>query len=422
MDLKNLLTAIICVMLMSCMISTSLAETQTNITGQIRLRDEYNKRQFDPDNNHMQTFSELRTRVRVEAIVDSNSHAVVQFQDSRELGGQNAWGQRVSGTTNDDEGVGVHQAYVQVDRIGVDGLGAKAGRFEFKLGNERVFGPVGWNNVGRAWEGGQFWFDHEKFKFTAFGLKAIENNNAYDNQDFDIFGGQFSLKAFDWDVFGFYEYNADTTNLYYGIRRLERFNIGTYYYRMYRNFDFTGNFNYQAGKIPAADYPLSQSKLDIRAFMLTAEAGYTLEGTANARFAVGIDYSSGDDDPTDSTYHTYDNAYYTGHKFRGAMDYFVNSETAGLVDFMLRGHVDPAPMWTIAADIHFFSTAKDYADYLGNMTKDVGTEVDLSVTTSVVQGIHFTAGASVFNAKESFASVASPDPGFWGYTMTTLNF
>jgi hypothetical protein len=407
---------------MACAVTTAFAETETTITGQIRLRDEMDKRQFDPDNNHMKSFSELRTRVQVEAIVDGNAHAVVQFQDSRELGGQNVFGQNVSGTTNDDEGVGIHQAYVQVDRIAVDGLGAKAGRFEFNLGNQRVFGAVGWSNVGRSWEGGQFWFDHEQFNLKVFGLKAIEKNNDYDNQDFDIFGGQFSLKSFDWDVFAFYEYNADTTNLFYGINSLERFNIGTYYYRMYRNIDFTGNFNYQAGKIPAGQMPLSQTDLDIRAFMFTAEAGLNLEGSANARFAVGVDYSSGDDDPTDSTYHTYDNAYYTGHKFRGAMDYFVSSQTAGLVDFMLRGRFDPAPMWTIAADVHLFSTAKDYTDYMGEMTKDVGSEIDLSVTTSVIQGINFKAGASVFMAKESFAGFADPDPGFWGYTMTTLNF
>ncbi|MFQ5499085.1 MAG: alginate export family protein [Candidatus Zixiibacteriota bacterium] len=402
------------------------AETKIEVTGQVRLREEFDKRSFDTSATTL-TFGDLRTRVMVDAVVDENTHAVVQFQDSRRLGSTNQFGKDQSGTLNDSKNVDLHQAYIQVDRLWGDGWGMKAGRFELNMGNQRVFGAVGWSNVGRAWEGGMGWYDHEQFKVTGFGLKRKEVNDATLNRDFDIFGGDLMIKKYYVDLFFFYEYDPDTVGLTRGQNKLDRGNAGLYYQRKYdASFDVELNGVFQFGQQASSGQTLED---DIEAFMFTAEFGYTFESSGNPRVAIGIDYSSGDDDLADTslagdtTFETYQNLYYTGHKFRGWTDYFVGSKTAGLVDLMLRGKVSPFEGWTVNSDIHLFQTAEDYLSPInGATTTDVGWEFDLAIKTTKVQGVTFKGGVSLFLPEDDFAGFVDPDPGFWAYTMTTVNF
>ena len=397
------------------------AETEINISGQVRVRDEMEKKDFNPADTYTQSFSLLRSRIGIEAIVDKNTHAFVQFQDSREFGDYTVWGVPASGSLNNGRNVDIHQAYIQIDNLFGKGWGGKAGRFELNLGNQRVFGAVGWSNVGRAWEGESFWYNNDKYNFSFHWLSKLElNNPSYDN-DFDIFGVYSQFKELNLDLYGFYEYNADTNGLGQGINQLERASIGTYYKRKYQQFDFETNGVFQFGTLPRPG--MMDSTLDITAFMFTFETGYSFEGNGNARIAGAIDYTSGDDDPTDDKYNTYNNLYYTGHKFRGYMDYFVGSNQSGLMDLILRGKIDPINGWIIKGDFHYFTTAKDYADPINSgTTKDVGAEIDLTVKTSRVKGVTLQGGVSLFLPSESFAGMKDPDPGFWFYDMATVNF
>ena len=53
--------------------------------------------------------------------------------------------------------------------------------------------------------------------------------------------------------------------------------------------------------------------------------GYTVDGASRSPgVSVGVEYLSGDDDPTDGTYKVFDTLYATNHKFYGFMDYFLN--------------------------------------------------------------------------------------------------
>lgn len=400
------------------------AATDVNITGQVRLRDQLDKKSFDTSATY-KSFSEMRTRVGIEATVNDNAHAFVQLQDSRLFGGQSIFGQPTSGTLNDAHNVDIHQAYIQLDNIFGEGWGGKAGRFEFSPGNQRVFSACDWSNVGRSLEGGMLWYDNPDFKVTGFGVKVLELNSSSYNRDFDIFGLYGNIKALEncrLDLFGFYEYDADTNGYATGINQLDRINLGVYHYRTYQQFDFELNGVYQLGNMPCGMLP-DTLELDISAFMVTFEAGYSFVGSGNARVAAGIDYSSGDDGSDTTKFKAYQNSYYGGHKFRGYMDYFVSSNTLGLMDLMLRGKVDPTPGWTIKGDFHYFSTAQDYTSPIdGSATKDVGIEVDLTASTTRVAGVNLMAGASIFLPKEASAGMKDPDPGIWAWSMATVNF
>jgi len=149
--------SILILLLIGGLAAAVYAETEVEVSGQVRVRNEIDGKSFNPDYT-TKYFQVMRTRIAIDAIVDSNAHAFVQFQDSRMFGDTDQFGQLQSGTLNDGKNVDIHQAYIQVDRIAVDGLGVKAGRFEFNLGNQRVFGAVGWHNVGRSWEGLEAWY------------------------------------------------------------------------------------------------------------------------------------------------------------------------------------------------------------------------------------------------------------------------
>ena len=409
--------------------SFALAETRVDVNGQVRIRDEVDNRSFWEDYKTLR-FSVMRTRLNVTAIKDKNVTAFVQFQDSRTLGGFNQFGDRQSGQLNDSKNIDIHQAWIQVDRLWLDGLGFKSGRMEFNLGNQRVFGAVGWHNVGRAWEGGLLWYKGENWKLTGFGFTAMELNDPMSDRDFVVGGLVLDLDREGLQLFTAVEYDQDSIN--YVDNKLSRVTLGGYFKKVQETWDAEANLALQTGTMVPNMLP-STTKLDIFAFMFTGEIGYLFSGEGKGRVAFGIDYVSGDDDPTDSDQNAYNNLYYTGHKFRGYMDYFVASGSTGLMDVMVRGKVNASPKLLLKADIHVFHAAKDYADPVdGSTGKAVGKEIDLTVVSSHVKGLGLSGGASIFIPDQSFANVSvslpgniregSTDPAFWLYTMATVNF
>jgi len=63
-----------------------------------------------------------------------------------------------------------------------------------------------------------------------------------------------------------------------------------------------------------------------------------------------------------------------------------------------------------------------YTDFRGVSTKDVGSEIDLGVSTSNVSGVTLAAGSSFFLPTESFTGMENPDAKWWLYVMMTANF
>ncbi|MEE8576496.1 MAG: alginate export family protein [candidate division Zixibacteria bacterium] len=408
-----------------------MAGTDLTFSGQVRGRHQLDNRSFVTD-HAWQHWMELRTRLAVEATVDGNAHAFIQLQDSRMAGANN-----LSGTTNDGMNVDLHQAYIKIDNLFGEGWGAAAGRAEFVLGNQRVFGAVGWSNVGRSWDGMAFWYKNQNLSLKTIYLKRLEVNDTSYNADFDIFGLVGKIEDYNLEIFAFFEQDADETGLQ--DNRLKRLNGGLYYQRTHGQWDFELNGVYQSGSLETNTIDdvvvppdTTFINTDLSGIMATFEAGYTFPGGANARFALGIDYESGDDhlDATDNG--AYQGPYSTAHKFQGHMDYFTPAarsgeayEFAGLFDYMARGRFDVIPGWTVKGDFHYFMTAADYRDPFmddGSTSQDVGLELDLSVTTTRVAGAKFVAGVSGFQAKEAFSGTDDNDMGLWGYLIGTVNF
>lgn len=406
------------------------AETALTLTGQVRVRAEGDKKDFDPAASPFQ-YNDLRTRFGAEAIVDANTHVFVQLQDSRRLGGVSSSGELVSGTTTDGKNVDVHQAYLLIERLGIEGLGLQAGRFEMELGNGRVFGMNDWSNVTRSWEGASLGYKTEPARVTAYVLKRLEPSAKKGTRDYDLFGLNCRFERPALEVFGFYERNnelAGGTGDLADLNLLDRIDLGAYHKRAYGPADVEANVVYQTGKQAAAG-PAEQ---DVSAYLATAEVGYKFRAPQKPRVALGVDYSSGDSDLGDDTYEAYSGLYARTHRFRGSMDYLGAYGPEGLLDVMARASMEPASGWTVKADAHLFQTAVDYLDFEGEETKSVGYEIDVTASTTRVAGVKIEGGAGVFLPSESFANVYwktnkipaadETDPGLWGYLMMTAGF
>ncbi len=416
--MKDVIALFMIIGLILLMAGDISAEPKLDFGGQIRFRGEYDDRDLNPSNVALK-YSELRTRVHLKAELDRNVTAFVQLQDSRLLG------QDTSGITSNKENVDLHQAYIQINRLWHDGVGCKVGRFEVNIGNQRVFGAVDWSRVGRAWDGAVLWYDQRDFRLSGYWLKRLELNDTLDNRDFDITGLHAHFKDINLELFGFYEYDADELDEARETTRhnkLNRFNVGLYYKDVRDNVDYDVTAVYQTGdqSDPTDEDP---DDVDISALMIAGEIGYTFNARKNnLRLAAGFDYTSGDDTPNNHTNNAYNNLYYTGHKFRGYMDYFVGSPTYGLLDLFFRAAFDPDPLWTVRGDMHFFKASAEYENYLSDDTKDIGSEFDLTVVTTGVPGVLLTGGASVFLPSKSFAGHDDPGARYWLYTMAEVNF
>ena len=418
--MKQVLTVTLLLIAFVMTASLAMAETDVTVTGEVRAREEMSDRSFDPDGK-MQFYTFLRTRVNFEAKKDNNATAFIQFQDSRMFGDETFFGDWSSGTLNDGKNVDLHQAYIQIDKIWWDGFGGKIGRFEVNFGNQRVFGGVGWDNVGRSWEGGMNWYGNDKMKLTLFVLKKEEENRADGNADFDIYGLYYQCKKLNLDLFGVYEYDASTA-VVDGLNQLDRMSFGLYYTRDCNQIDLTLNAVYQMGSMAPAG-----TDIDIAAYMMAFEAGYNFENKTDARLALGVDLTSGDDG-TDDKINTYSGMYPTAHKFQGYMDYFIPPniagkayEYAGLMDIYLKGKCDFTEGWSIGIDGHYFKTAEDYMG-LTDMTSDVGMEFDVTVKTTSIAGAGIVWGLSYFMVEDDFADLVDAEAGFWGYMQTTVGF
>ncbi|MFH2049344.1 MAG: alginate export family protein [bacterium] len=405
----------------------AFAGTEIKFDAQVRVRSQADDKNFDTAYS-MNDYSELRTRVGMNATVEENTHVYIQLQDSRVFGENNQFGKPSSGTLNDSKNVDLHQGYIKIDKIFGKGWGGQAGRFEFIKGNQRFFGNVGWSNVGRSWDGSVMWYKNNQFQITGFVLKSLELKDMTYNRDTDVLGLYAEINKLNLDLFAVLEENADTNGYSDRISSLNRYNLGMYYHHQHNQFDFEMNGVYQFGTLPSSDIydvdSVDAWEMDIAASMLNFEGVYNFEGNRNAQIAIGADYSSGNDFKDSTKYNAYTNAYYTGHKFRGYMDYFISSHPAGLIDLLFRVKMDPAPGWTLNGDFHYFTTAKEYPIIEESITResnDVGMEFDFTISTTKVAGVSLAGGVSIFLPEEDWAGITDPDPGVWAYTMATVD-
>ncbi len=359
-------------------------------------------------------YSQMRTRIGVKAMVAENMGVFAQFQDTRYIGS-------VDPTLFVDPLLDLHQGYMWYKPCEKSWF--KLGRFEMSMHNERLIGAADWSMYGQAFEGLMFGRQlGENMKATAWATKDYESFDLYNDVEGDpagddmFYGLNFSFLNKGVDLFAFmnkvYALDVDDDGFSDGDASL--MTLGAYSQRTFaENFDYDAMFAMQTGT-----FDDGTTETDLSGMLLFAEVGYTM--TNGFRLAGLVDYTTGDDPTTNDKVESFDNLYFTPHKFYGAMDLFGYGMDAGIMDIALRGMYPVNESWTINGDFHSFATVEDYA---ADKTA-VGTEIDLS-GKYVDGGFAWQTGFSMFSPSDDYDDAFIPgdaDSQNWLYTQATMSF
>lgn len=392
------------------LVSTSFAIEIGNgldLGGQMRWRTEYDGKDFN-SGTALNEFSLLRTRVNLKVTAVKDAVVYFQIQDSRNLGVNS------SGLANDIN-LGVHQGYLMLENLFSDNLSLQLGRFEAPYGRHRLMGNVGWSNVGRSFDGIRLKRQGETYKADVFILKVIERsfNTPPDHRDRKLYGIYSSFLEDQLDVFVLYDWDSRRVGNDYA---LARYTIGGMFKQeLESGLGFVIDAALQTGKQAAAD---------LSAYMVAGDLYYHLDSQLS-KVGIGFDVTSGDDAGTADKIETFSNLYYTGHKFRGYMDFFVPDFSLGLMDIILRGTVEPVEKWTVDIDLHHFQSMEDHVDASDttppfDMSTAIGQELDITIKRPIQENLGFQSGISAFFASDEWINNA--DPAVWIYLMFTADF
>jgi len=384
------------------------ANDDVDISAEVRGRGEYHETDLDSDTDGF-NFGILRTRLNLKFHGNEKVMGFVQIQDSRFFGES---GLNSGLSLDDDENVGLHQGYAKIKDPFVENLYFKFGRFEFKKGNERLFGAVGWSNFGRSFDGVIVGYGCPKATFELVGFQLNERYVS-SNDDRMAIAAFVELKETDIDFFVVWD--RDDLRDSDQERYLSRFTIGLYRHGEFDNFDYTTNLAYQLGNTMF-------NTQDIQAYLVAVDMGYTTDD-GKFRIGGGVDMTSGDDDSSDDKFKTFDNLYYTGHKFRGHMDFFVSQPSYGLNDFYITGALKVNNNTSIYCHGHYFMSNVEFTSAKSNdtsKTSSVGMEIDAFIKQKLYDDFAWQIGVSTFMPSEDWAGDDS-DNAFWLYVQTTAS-
>jgi Alginate export len=384
-----------------------------SLGGQVRARWEYwNNFNFDEANDD--DFGLLRLRLHGDLHAGDHVRVFVEGKSATATDRDLPGGRR----TLDVDELDVQNAFVDLIAPAGEWTGTlRLGRQELSYGAQRLISPLDWSNTRRTWDGGRIILKNNTWRIDSFATQYVPVDK-YDFNEPDS----------DQKFYGVYAVH-DITDL--------KLKVDLYALRLDREHASTGSpaeddDRYTAGLRLSGTCPLTgveydveggwqfgdAGERDIEAWFAAAELGYTLADVAmKPRVYLGYDYASGDDNPGDDKAKTFNQLYPLVHAFLGYID-VVGRQNIEDVSF-------GASLWPVAkkiqakADYHLFNRAET-EDALYNAggaivrkgsdgeSKDVGSEIDLTVTYKISRETTAWAGYSHFFAGD-FIEESGPD-------------
>ncbi|WP_149496563.1 alginate export family protein [Roseiconus lacunae] len=263
----------------------------------------------------------------------------------------------------------------------------RGGRQELLFGSQRLVTPLPWANKRHSFDGFRVFRQGTKVDFDAFWTKyvpprATEFDSADDNQTFAGLWGTHRPKKGEFrDLYYlFFDNKNESTSL--GINRspFQTHTVGSRWAGSNEGllWDFEGAFQFG-----------QQNQGDLTAAMATLGLGKNFGNcVASPTFWIYYDYASGDDDPTSSTSHTFQQQFPFGHYYLGWMD-LVGRQN--IHDLNAHLYLYPSNWITTWVQYHRFYLAEERdalynaggvpyrRDVTGSSGNDVGDEIDLVI-------------------------------------------
>jgi hypothetical protein len=484
---KNLLT-VAAMAVVAFFVSTEIAKAaDVTFSGQLRTRWEANEHGNNGGNgtgsvnafsNDPDDFIFTSARLAAKANINETTGAFIQLQSTR------TWGQVSGGTANveptsnastagsgnasgtvddNDNSVGVHQAYFTLKNFLGAPLDAKIGRQEILLDGWRLFGNTIWTAGMQSHDAVSFSHKHDNMSLFLAYISAVENDRISDPNDSTdresylahvnlkgVLGGSFS---------GYFNYDTNTSAAGAQTRGNEIVTIGGRQAGKLGGFDYRGEYYYQFGSGNGQKDGNVTTDADREAYMFGIRVGKTFN---NVSFKPGVtvwyDHLSGtnDKDQVDGNWSSFNTLFDTGHKFYGLQDLFLGvggggrqgTQGLGLQDLALKTKINPMPGWTLKVDYHWFWTAESVAANTNTrgfvsagsnsganvLDNNLGTEIDVTAVTKMNANTKVMIGYSHFDATRSFLALkntgtgaatplfAGTDDADWAYVQFDVKF
>ena len=195
----------------------------------------------------------------------------------------------------------------------------RLGRQELQYGKQRLVSPLDWANNRRLFDGGVARITGDSgYTFDVFVTSPVTVNpqelTLNETNDDILFSGMYYTRPL-----------TESTNMdAYFLARNNRHNTGAeedrytlggrYFGKITDALSFDTEAAYQFGEQDIPDN-------DIEAWMLTVEGTYTFADTPwSPAITLGIDYATGDNDPTDSDVETFNHLFPLAHAYLGFSD------------------------------------------------------------------------------------------------------
>lgn len=222
----------------------------------------------------------------------------------------------------------VHQMFFDVRFLGEEiPLALRIGRQELLYGAQRLVSPLGWANVYRTWDGAKLFWTSKDLDIDAFYTRPVivdpKGMNRCDS-DQDFYGVYATYKGIPRHGIDLYylglrnrgdvananvpvaDNRGDLSLNTHGVRFFGKTDVGPHVWDY--DTELAGQWGRMAGDT-------------IQAWMWAAETGYTFSDLPwTPRIGVGIDYASGDHDPTDGFHGTFNQMFPLGHAYLGYLD------------------------------------------------------------------------------------------------------
>jgi len=383
--------------------------------------------------NVAHSFTTMRTRLGVEAIVDNDTSGFIQIQDVRTWGGENPTTAPPSltrtGTSVGASGLDMHQAYIDLKRTLDTDLQLKLGRQEMIFDEHRLIGNIGWIQQGQTFDAARGDIKlGQGMDLTAFIAKTVAVNTHPTLADTvsgtASFESSFAGLRLNYGLGG---KDRITPYVYYALNPA-RTTVGTTTTTPFaNNIKYTGAYflkhidRFRVRLDGAYEFGKKSSTVDIRAYMLTAAVGTNVDIANGGNITLWLDYLSGDSGTSATKATNFTTPYATNHAYYGHMDNFLNNPTQGLMDAAIKVWVKPTPKLKLVLHGHWFRSAKSTT---ANTSKDLGKEIDtqlhypLAKNTKLVLGYsHYFKGNSA-----SQSSGKNHRDGNWAFAMADLKF
>ena len=323
----------------------------------------------------------------------------------------------------------LRQAYMEWHTIGNSPIGVKMGRQAISYGDNRIFGPGDWGNVGRyTWDAAKLLWESDVLDADLiFGKRVLYLWDQFDDAHYDdevlaVYARIKSFRPYTHDIFFIRKQNSDKHAAIgeSGIGDLLVQSIGYQGKGGFHQIDYTVGGVYQFGDF-GEDH--------VSAFGINTEVGVTFPHPLKPRIKVGLVYGSGDNDPNDGEHNTFDGVFGAVDKYYGRMNLFA---WMNLVDWYAGVSTSPVKGMLICFDTHWFQLAeKRDAWYFSNgktMRRDesgssgnrLGVEMDLVSKYRVNSFMEIMVGGGIFLPNTFIEKTGTSETARWIFTQVEL--